>query len=455
MNETRTLAEWAANVSFDTLPEHVIDCAKKCIIDYIGGAVFASQTEMGKIISEVAKLNNTGNCTILPGTEHAYAPNMAALCNGTFGHGFELDDINAGTATHPGGEICSASIAMAEEEGVDGKRLIEAVVVGYEIMVRCIRPFAKHHLAKGFHPTATGGTFGATAACCKILGLDADGIENALGIAGTFTSGIKQFTHYGSMSKRLHGGKGGYDGTTIARLAARGFTGPGEIFEGKTGFNRVFCDAGYPSDFSLLTADLGVEGKYAIEDITVKPAPACGVLHSVLEDLEEIAQSSDYVQDFDQIERIVVRSHANMVNQHMEKHPKTVMQGQYSCPFTIGYAMEGVAADPKPYLNDDIINDPNILRWGEKVEVELTDQYESAFPARFGAGVDVYMKSGAVISADCPTPKGSGERQFTYDEVEKKYRTLTNDLLSPELQDSVANKVRNLEQLTNVRDLYA
>ena len=453
MNETRALCEFAAELSYDKLPAHVIEMAKKCLIDYIGVAAFASQTEMGRLIDKVGKRNNTGNCTILPGTEHKYAPNMAALVNGTFGHGFELDDINSATATHPGCEICSASVAMAEETGADGKRLIEAIVVGYEVMVRCIRPFAKHHLDKGFHPTATGGTFGATAACCKILGLDADGFENALGIAGTFTSGIKQFTHYGSMSKRLHGGKGGYDGTVIAQLAKEGFTGPGEIFEGKTGFNRVFCDSDYKSDFSLLSAGLGES--YAIEDITVKPCSACGVLHSVVDCLDEMSASPLFTKDFDKVEKIVIRSHHNMIDQHMERDPKTVMQGQYSCPFTVGVYMEGDIRDATPYLDNAIIHQENILRWGEKVEAVLTDEYDEAFPARFGAGVDYVLKSGEVLSADCKTPKGSGERQFTYEEVENKYRALAGRLFSAAQLDDIAAKVRGLEKLANVRELYA
>lgn len=453
MNETRELCEFIADLSYDKLPPKVIEAAKKCIIDYIGGAAFASQTEMGKIIAKVAMKNNMGNCTILPGNEHKFAPNMAALVNGTFGHGFELDDINAATATHPGCEICSASIAMAEEAGADGKRLIEAVVAGYEVMVRCIRPFAKHHLDKGFHPTATGGTFGATAACGKILNLDAGQLENALGIAGTFTSGIKQFTHYGSMSKRLHGGKGGYDGTIIAQLAQEGFTGPSEIFEGKTGFNRVFCDAGYPSDMSLLSKDLG--RNYAIEDITVKPCSACGVLHSVVDCLDEMSRDPEFTKDYDKVKKIVIRSHHNMIDQHMVKQPKTVMQGQYSCPFTIGVYMEGDIRDASPYLDNDIINNKKILRWGEKVEAVLAEDYEEAFPARFGAGVDYVLESGNVLSVDCPTPKGSGERQFTYDEVENKYRSLAGKLFTKEKLDDVADKVRNLEKMENIRELFA
>ncbi|MDO4982715.1 MAG: MmgE/PrpD family protein [Eubacteriales bacterium] len=452
MNETRTLCEFAAKLSYDKLPQNVIDMAKKCLIDYIGVAAFASQTEMGQIMSKVGKRNNVGSCTILPGTEHKYAPNMAAFVNGTFGHGFELDDINSATATHPGCEICSAAVAMAEECGADGKTLIEAIVVGYEVMVRCIRPFAKHHLDKGFHPTATGGTFGATAACCKVLGLNAAQFENALGIAGTFTSGIKQFTHYGSMSKRLHGGKGGYDGAEIAQLAKEGFTGPSEIFEGKTGFNRVFCDSDYAADFSLLTDGLGEI--YAIEDITVKPCPACGVIHSVIDCLDDISKEPGFSKNFDAIEKIVVKSHHNMIGQHMLYEPKTVMQGQYSCPFTVGVYMEGEVRDAKQYLDDGIIKNPAILRWGEKVTAELDEEMDNAFPARFGSKVDVVLADGRTLHAEYPTPKGSGERQFTYDEVENKYMILTQSLFSEAMQKDVASKVRQLEKLENVRDLF-
>lgn len=453
MHETRTLAEWAASVTYDELPASVVEAAKKCLIDYVGNASFASQTEMGKICARVAQRNNSGHCTFLPLTEHRYAPNAAALYNGTLGHGFELDDINSGTATHPGCEICSAAIAMAEEAGVTGKRLIEAIVVGYQVMVAVIKPFAQHHLDKGFHPTATGGTFGATAACAKVLGLDADAMENALGIAGSFTSGIKQFTAYGSMSKRLHGGKGGYDGVVIAQLAQEGFTGPQEILEGGTGFNRVFCDSDYEADFSLITQGLGED--YAIEDITVKPAPACGVLHCVLECLDEMGEQEGFSREFDDIQKIVVHSHHNMIGQHMNKGPKTVMQGQYACPFTVGAYMEGAIDDPRRYLDNDIIVDPQILRWEQKVEAVLDPDVDVAFPSRFGAWVEVVMNNGDTFTASCPTPKGSGERQFSYDEVEAKYRRLVRGLFTTEHTEHVASRVRDLEKLDNVRSLFA
>ncbi len=453
MNETKTLAQFVADLKYDNLPAHVIEATKKCLIDYIGVATFASQTEMGQIIASIGQRNNHGNCTILPGTDHKYAPNMAALVNGTFGHGFELDDINSGTATHPGCVICSAAIAMAEETGADGKRLIEAIVVGYEVMVRCIRPFAKHHLDKGFHPTATGGTFGATAACCKVLGLNADQVENALGIAGSFTSGIKQFTYFGSMSKRLHGGKGGEQAAIIAQLAQAGFTGPGEIFEGKTGFNRVFCDSDYQSDFSLLTAGLGET--YAIEDITVKPCPACGVLHVVIDCFDTMREDPAFSTNYDDVEKIVIRSHHNMIEQHMLYEPQTVMQGQYSCPFTVGVYMEGEVRDAKQYLSDSIIHDPDILRWGNKVTAVLDPEFDAAFPARFGAGVEYVRKDGRTLNVSYPYPKGSGEQQFTYAEVENKYRILSKGLFSEKMLDDIAMKVRLLENLENVGQLFA
>ncbi len=453
MNETRELCEFIEGISYDKLPDNAILMAKRCLIDYIGSASFAAQTEMGRIIKDVGSRNNSGHCTMLPESEHKYAPNMAALVNGTLGHGFELDDLNSDTVAHCGCEICSASIAMCEEFGADGKTLIEAIIAGYEVMVRSIKPFAKHHVDKGFHPTATGGTFGATAACCKVLGLNADQIENALGIAGSFTSGIKQFAEFGSMSKRLHGGMGGERGAIIAQLAKEGFTGPKEIFEGKYGFNRLFADSDYHADFSLITKDLG--NPYIVEDITVKPSAACGVLHSSVDCLNEIARKNpDFVKDFDAIEKIVVHSHHNMLDLHMKREPLSVLQGQNSDVFIIGIYMEYDVQDAKLFLNDDIIKDQKVLRWSEKIEGVLDAELDAGFPSELGAQIDVIMKNGKTFTARFRTPKGSGEQQFSYEEVEGKYRVLAKGLYPDAQIEDIADKVRNIEKLANVRDLF-
>ena len=452
MNETRLLAEFVANISYDKLPESVIAAVKKCLIDYVGVASFATQTDIGKIIIGFCKNNNHGNSTILPECEAVYGPSMAAMANGTLAHGFELDDINTPSGSHPGSVIIPSSIALGEEIDANGKQLIEAIVAGYEVMARVGAPIVGNMLKKGFHPTSTFGTFGATAACAKLMRLNVDQVESALGIAGSFASGVVQFSVKDSMVKRIHAGKAAEQGVIIAMLAKDGFLGPTEIFEGKYGFWRVFKDADYEPDYGLATKGLGET--YAITNTTVKPSAACGVIHPVIDCLEIIKQDPEFVPDLDAVDQIIVKGHHNLVEEHNTYEPTSILIAQYSLPFSVGLSFWGNINDPKIYLDNSILSNPTVLAWGKKVTTQFDEEVNSACPALFGAKVEIVMKNGKKFYAHAKCAKGGTENPFTLDEVIGKYRTLVSGILTNEAADRILAKIHVIEQLQSVRTLF-
>lgn len=452
MNETKTLSRFVADLSYDAIPSDVVTAVKKCLLDYAGVATFATVTEAGKILSRFCTRNNFGRSTIFPQCTASYDPAMAALANGTLAHGFELDDIHTPSASHPGSVIIPASIALGEKIGVDGKRLIEAIVAGYEVMARVGMPIAMNMMQKGHHATGTFGTFGATAACAKILGLTADQIESALGIAGSFASGINQFAVKDSMVKRIHAGKAAQQGVMIALLAQEGFRGPAEILEGKYGFWRVFTDKDYEPDCELAIQNLGKE--YAVNHITVKPSAACGVIHPVIDCLETIKRDSKFVPDIDSVEKIVVKGHKNLVEEHNTYEPESILIAQYSLPFSVGLYFCGNINNPKNYLDDSILRNPSILAWGKRVSTQFDEEVEAACPALFGAKVEIIMKNGQRFSSYSRCAKGGTENPYTLDDVLRKYQTLVSDVLTPALAAHISDGIQEVETLENVQSLF-
>ena len=172
MGKTLKLAEFIESISYADLPEEVIACAKRCLFDYFGCAIFATQTNMGQIINAVCQEGGSCVSTTLSDMKGSYEASFAALANGTCAQGFELDDVHLPSVSHPGAVVISAALALGEERGVDGKRFIEAVVAGYEAMARIGSTVGSAHVDHGFHPTASHGTFGAAAAAAKILNLN-------------------------------------------------------------------------------------------------------------------------------------------------------------------------------------------------------------------------------------------------------------------------------------------
>lgn len=451
MGMTAQIADFVEQLQYDNLPDDVIESAKKCILDFFGCALFATQTDMGKIITKYCKEGNSGYASIFPDFEGKYNPANAALANGTLAHGFELDDINTISISHPGSVVISAAMAIGEDRGIDGKRLIEAVVAGYDVMSRVGSTIAAAHIAKGFHPTGSFGVFGATAAACKILGLNNKQIENAFGIAGSMASGLTQFSINGSMVKRIHAGKSAQQGVIVSQLAEKGFTGPADIFEGDLGFCRTFRgDESMEIKWERLTDKLGE--KYCIAETTFKPSAACGVLHAVVEALENCRKNPLF--DIDKIEKIIVGGSKNSAFGHNVYEPESILSAQYSLPFTVGVALTRDIQDPSFYLDNSILKDQRILSLGRKVTTYLDDEIEAIFPDKFGAKVEVVLTDGTILSDKILSPKGSSSNPFSFDELQNKYYKLAKTVLPEKNAAAISQKIKQIENSNNIRKMF-
>jgi 2-methylcitrate dehydratase PrpD len=198
-----------------------------------------------------------GNSRILGLRDTLVHAPSAALANGAFAHAFELDNLTKpNSGSHPGATMLSSSLAVAQERGASGRELITAFVAGAEVMIR-IGIATKHSQEEhGYHAPGTTGPFGAAVATARVLRLDADQTQNAIGIAASTASGLLEFAKAGTgaMVKRLHLGRAAESGVLAASLAAAGYTGPATGIEGEFGFLRVFCR---DYDMDALTRGLG------------------------------------------------------------------------------------------------------------------------------------------------------------------------------------------------------
>lgn len=454
MNETLTLARFIADLKYNDVPAEVKNMARRCMYDYFGGCLFTTKTEMAKIITKFCSEEgeNRGNCIIMPDFAGRHEASFAALANGTLGHGFELDDQHMATNFHPGGPIISAALAMAQERNASGKELITAIICGYEVGCRVGLCLGSKHQDWGYHATASFGVFGAAAAASKIIGLDAEHMAWAFGLAGSFASGIKQFAISGSMVKRLHGGKSAQQGVICAKLAEMGFTGPTDVLEGKYGFLRLFRGK-CPEDeiqFNRLTDNLG--GSYTIMDTAVKPYSCCGVLHSSIEAINEVKRLPGF--DKDNIEKIIVHSHHNMIQSHMDYQPNSIAGAQYSEPFVGAMALLGDLADPSPFLDEAVLHDEQILKYAKLFVAELDDELEPLFPAHFSVRLEFVMKDGTHIERKVINQKGHSENPFSDDEIIEKYRTLAKTVLDEQSVTKLETAIRDIETFENVNDMF-
>ena len=193
---TATLAAFCAGLSSSKLPPEVVERTRFLILDLVGNMVRgrhdAESTPAVIRMAEAlgfsgAAANGTARVFADP---HGYTPAGAALVNGVMAHSLDFDDTHAAGTLHPGAPVIPSALAAAEMVGASGADVLAGIVAGYEVTCRLALALpAGEHYQRGFHPTATCGVFGSAAAAARVFGLDAAGVEAALGIALSQSAG--------------------------------------------------------------------------------------------------------------------------------------------------------------------------------------------------------------------------------------------------------------------------
>jgi 2-methylcitrate dehydratase PrpD len=445
---TRTLASFAATLDYDRLPPAVLAATKQYLLDTMGCGIYGAQTPWAKALNGLV-LEQGGKPEATLWLQAFRGPaSSVALGLGVMMHSFELDDYHSGAKLHPGAAVLPAAFAMAERQGASGRELLVALVAGYELMIRASLAAGTLSMRKrGWHITGMCGTFGAAAAAGRLLGLDADGMANALGLAGTQSAGLMAFTCDGANSKRLHPGRAAQSGVLAAELAARGFTGPTAVFEYEDGgFCRAVSDA---SDLEVLTRGLGQD--YVTAAVSLKPYACCGSTHSSIDAVRWLARQHDIRPD--DVEEIVVYNHSVVKLQTSWWYePVSPMQAQMNIEYCVAVALAEGNAGPQQFSSDKIA-DPRLVDLAHKVRFEVDAEIERIYPRAFPGKVAIRLRDGSTVQHAVPGPKGSPEQPMSLDEVMEKFHLLVDPVLGPQRARHLAQQVAQIDTLENVQSL--
>jgi 2-methylcitrate dehydratase PrpD len=413
------LARFSASLRFDSLPEPVVHQAQRCLLDTTGAMLAGSRLSLagqaGRRMAE--KLAERGDSGVA-GSTMSRSPMTAALVNGMASHALELDDGSKHATYHPGASIVPAALALGEARRVSGRKLVEAVVAGYEVSLRIGTAINSGHYLRGFHPTGTIAAFGTTAAAAKILGLSAEKTANALGLAGSLASGINQYEIDGSISKHLHPGNAARNGILAAMLADEGMTGPDEILEGRLGFFHCFAPDG--ADPAVVTDGLGEDWNFL--RIYFKPWCSCRYVHYAIE-----ATQKDLAQRPlrpDEIGSIVVRTHRNAKQGSDIPDYRSPLHARLSIQYGIASIIVRGRAGLGEY-EDDAIADPEVRRVSDLVRIEVDEEIQKLYPNPRSMVVEIRDRSGAGVSSRIDHAKGDPENPMTDDELRAKFRDVT------------------------------
>jgi 2-methylcitrate dehydratase PrpD len=419
---TKALAEFAAGLRFEDIPEDVRDRARDCIQDTIGVAVFGSQLPWSRIVIDYARRNGAGgDCRILgvPGAKVS-AP-MAALANGALVHAFEMDCLRKPSAgVHPGG-LVPAALAAAEAESAGGRALITAFVAAMEATTRIGLATRHSSEEKGFHNPGLTGVFGSAVAAGKLFGLDAGQMTNALGIGGSLCSGLLEFAKSGSggMVKRLHLGRAAEGGVLAASLARGGFEGPGSVLEGRFGFLNAFADNADPEK---LTAALGKT--WETRTICFKRCACHATAQTPVQGLEDLRKEAGFAAA--DVVEIVLGTNKKVLANHDIRQPADVMGAQYSVPFSVALSFFHDPMDPRSFLDADLA-DPAVHALCSNIRLEYFD--ETAKPGQaWVCRIRVRLKDGRTFDRTLTDFRGSPTAPMSQAELDGKFRAATRDL---------------------------
>lgn len=409
---SRALAEFAAGMRLDNVPESVRLRAEDLLLDWLASALAGKGARPVEAVEGVARSMGPaqGRAEVLISRRRT-SPLFAALVNGASSHYAEQDDVHNGSVFHPGAVVFPAALATAQEQGSPGRALLEAAVAGYEVGIRIGEFLGRSHY-KVFHTTGTAGTVAAAVAAGRLLGLDPDRMLHAIGSAGTQAAGLWEFLRDGADSKQLHTGKAAADGLLAAYLARDGFTGARRVLEGEQGMA-----AGMSSDAdpARLTDRLGE--RWALAETSFKYHASCRHTHPAADALLEVVEAGDLA--LEDIARVTAHVHQGAID---VLGPVVEPAGVHQAKFSMGTTLGLIAAHRRAGMQEfeDGYDHPRIAAFRPRVHMALDAEADEAYPARWIGKVTVETVDGRVLRGRVDEPKGDPGNTLSRPELEAK-----------------------------------
>lgn len=436
----KTLCKFVVETKFDDLPSSALRRMKSAILDTVGCIIFGSTTTSAKVCMDFVKpLDGKKEATVI-GTNMKTSCLYATLINGTMGHRLDFDDGITGNP-HAGITIIPAALAIAERERSNGKDLLTATNLGYELMVRITRSMGEGSKL-ALHSNCFGA-LGAAAATGKLLEFDLEEMTNAIGICGALIPAFP-FEPFvgGAMIKDFYGGWPGFIGIMSALLAQQGMTGLDNILEARRGFYQVFSGGDF--DKSLILGELGNEFVW-MKGHYIKRYSACRNNHVAVDCILKLAKEHKIRPE--DVEEILVLGRKGCDEMRGGIAPKNDIAARASINYTVAAAIIcghlGVDAFDRKMLSD-----PRVIGLSRKVRVFI-DPTIPGFPHKHGP-VEIFVKfrSGKPISA-----RIEDDSSLTEEETVTKFENLSSRVFPAKQTRSIVKIVNSLETVDNIGQL--
>jgi len=450
---TRELADWLVAVTFEQIPAQTLERAKHLLLDGIGCGLVGAHLPWSDAATGALIASEGAGTARLIGDTRVTTPMTAALLNSSYIQGFELDDYHPVAPIHGISVVLPAILAAAstdDTETVSGRKLLLAAVRGLEVGPRVgLAVGGAELLRRGWHSGPVFGGPAAAAAAGTIYGLDANRMEDAIGLAATQACGLMA-AQFESMGKRMQHGFAARNGLLAATLAHGGYTGIKQVFERPYGgFLAVFGE-GHETRPEQIVEGLGEI--WQTDQIAVKPYAAMAGLHAAIDAARALLAEGPL--DPDQVASVVI-SVSEPAFRHggwPAERPLTAIGAQMNLEYAVAVTLldgNALAAQftPSRIDADDVwtLIGRTVTRHEPKFDERLADGYNTRLV--------VVLTDGTVRDSFITQPRGGLLNPLTNQEVAEKFRALVTPLIGADLAAEIERTVLHIDVLDDITTL--
>ena len=444
---TELLSAYACNLAYEDLPPAIVHQVKRTVADTLGCAIGGYLSEPAKVARKLAGDIATGGAParILGSTGHS-SPDLAGFANGVMVRYLDCND----SYFSPGGghpsDMIPAAFAFADCAAADGRAIITAITLAYEVFCRIADQVPANPWDQGIF-----SVIGAACAAGKVLGLDEEQMGNAISLAAVPNVPLR-VTRMGELSmwKGCAAAAATRAGIFAAQLAAEGMTGPGAPFEGRSGLWEQAI--GYPVAIAALGGD-DDNSPFRIADTIFKYYPSQIHTQAPI----DLAIRLHHRLNLDDIAAIKIQSYQSAVSSastEPEKwDPKTRETADHSIPFLTAVGLRDGAVTPATFAPDRIA-DPALRAIIGKMRIEENPDFTARYPTEYNCRIEVIKRNGQTEVAATGHPKGHGQNPLTDAEVDAKFRRLAVPTITEQQCAQALELIWSLENLPNLRGIF-
>jgi 2-methylcitrate dehydratase len=445
---TARMARWAAGLEYDRISADAVHQAKRFLLDSVGCALGGYLQHDVRIALEVLEeTGGSGPATVI-GTGRKMDPVSASLLNALMVRVMDYNDIYwKQDPSHPS-DIIPAAIACGERRGGNGRDLIVGIVLGHEFEMRLCEAAFPGIRERGWHH-ATLTAFVSPIVAGRLLGLGPEAIQHAIGISASRHATLGAVTAGKlTMMKNTVDPMATQSGVLAALLAEKGYTGPEHVIDGKEGL--VHC---FGPDWKLDILESGLGESWRITECGMKAFPTEALTHTPISVVLDLVKQNDLAPE--QVEKVRIDSlarAADILADPSKYDPRSKETADHSLPYVIAAAIAERQVTPLQFTEEKIM-DPTIRAQLNKIEVHADPEIEKLFPKLQRVRVTIRTTDGRELQQQADYPKGDPRQPLSDAEVEEKYHSLADPVLTRAGADRAREAIWKLDRIGTITEL--